>query len=170
MKIKKTYKTDNVKKLNTIIKELKNKNIKIGIFGSDDSKILLIAKVNEYGLDINVTPKMRAWFHYKGLHLKDSTTNIHIPERSFIRKTYDEKRGEIEKIVKNGLEELFSFKIDINTFFNRVGTYLVGITQETLTNVTIPKNHPFTLQQKSPKTNPLINTGHLRESITFKIE
>lgn len=170
MKIKKIVKKDNMPKLMKILKEVGSKSIKIGIFGADDSHILMIARVQEFGCDITITEKMRWWLHFNGLYVKDTTTEIHIPERSFIRKTYDEKKGKIDTIVKDSLNELITFKIDINTFYDRIGTYLVGLTQETLTEVDSPPNHPFTLRRKAPKDNPLIDSGRLRESITFKVE
>lgn len=170
MNVNANFSINNIPRLENILRELRTKKILIGIFGSDSSEILMIAKVNEFGVDINVTPKMRAYLHSQGLHLKASTTEIHIPERSFVRRTYQEKRNKINNFIKNQINELLTFRINTQTFYNRVGTYLTGLTQETLTEVNTPPNHPFTLQQKAPKTNPLIDTGRLRGAITYKIE
>lgn len=170
MGIKKQVRTDNMKKLNQIINDLKNKKIKIGIFGSEGSDILMIAKVQEFGFDITITPKMRNWLHANGLHVKNSTTEIHIPERSFIRGSFDENKNKIDRFIKDNMEQLISFSISTNTFFDRVGQYLVGLTQEYLTELSTPPNHPFTLERKAPKSNPLISSGRMRSSITFKIE
>ncbi|NEZ47786.1 hypothetical protein FDF74_11400 [Clostridium niameyense] len=170
MRIKKTVKEDNTKKLEKILNRLSKAKIKIGIFGSSGSEILMIASVNEFGCNINVTPKMRAWLHYNGLHLKKSTTSIKIPERSYIRRTVEEKQNKMDKLIKEGLNELFSFQIEVDTLLNRIGQYLSDITKETLTEVSSPPNHPFTIEKKGGKANPLIDTGRLRESITFKIE
>lgn len=49
MTIKKIVKTDNTQKLKEVIKELKTKKIKIGIFGSAGSFILMVASVQEFG-------------------------------------------------------------------------------------------------------------------------
>lgn len=152
------------------MEQLKNKKIKIGIFGADNSKILMIATVNEFGCNITITPKMRKWLHANGLHVKDSTQTINIPERSYIRRTFTERKTEIDNQIRQGLDELFTFTIDIETFLNRVGIQLQGLTRETLTDVTNPPDHPFTLEKKKPKANPLINTGQLRQSIVYKIE
>ena len=43
-----------------------------------------IAAVHEFGCTIAVTPKMRAYLHHKGIHLKAETTHIHIPARPFL--------------------------------------------------------------------------------------
>lgn len=170
MYIKKIIIKDNLKDLENIIKTLRSKTIKIGIFGADDSQLLMIAKVNEFGVDIKITPKMRRWLHVNGLHVKKSTRDIHIPERSFIRRTAAEKKNKIDEFIKQQMTELLTFQISVETFFDRVGTYLVGLTQETLTEINTPPNHPFTLERKKPKSKPLINTGRLRGAITYKIE
>ena len=47
------------------ISKIKKKKIKIGVLGND-SELQMIAHVHEYGADIPVTPKMRAWFAYQG--------------------------------------------------------------------------------------------------------
>ncbi|HDK7180760.1 TPA: hypothetical protein PTW06_003680 [Clostridium botulinum] len=170
MRIKKTVKKDNSKKLKQAIEKIAKAKIKIGIFGDSGSDVLMIANVNEFGCNINVTPKMRMWLHYNGLHLKGTTTSIKIPERSFVRRTAEEKQNKINKLIQDGLNEVFTFQIDVDTFLNRVGQYLADLMKETLTEVSSPPNHPFTIERKGGKSNPLINTGRLRESVTFKIE
>ena len=170
MRVRKKVKKDNVKRLEKILKELENKTLKVGIFGKDDSKLLMIATVNEFGCQIKVTDKMRAYLHYTGLHLKDETEYINIPERSYMRTTFDENKNKIDRMIQESLKELITFKIDTDIFYNRIGTYLVSLIQETLTDIKEPPNHPYTLENKAPRTNPLINTSRLRESIVFKIE
>lgn len=46
-----------------------------------------IAEIQEHGRIIRVTPKMRAWLHRHGLHLKATTNFIRIPPRPFIKPT-----------------------------------------------------------------------------------
>ena len=41
------------------LEKLNNYRIEIGIFGEDDSQILMIANVHEYGCRIEVTERMR---------------------------------------------------------------------------------------------------------------
>ena len=45
---------------------------------------LKYAPVHQYGADIKVTPKMRAYLHSQGIHLRKSTNEIHIPARPFL--------------------------------------------------------------------------------------
>lgn len=44
------------------------------------------AAVQEYGAVINVTPKMRAFLHAKGLHLRPGTTKIEVPGQRYMHK------------------------------------------------------------------------------------
>lgn len=68
----------------------------VGVFGSRAP----IALVHEFGKDIAVTPRMRAYLHHIGIHLKASTTHIHIPERSFMRSTFEENKRRLKEIIK----------------------------------------------------------------------
>lgn len=170
MIIQQTRDINNLEKLQRILEELKTKKVIIGIFGANDSHILMIARVQEFGCDINVTPKMRAYLHYQGLHLRKETTSIHIPERSFIRRTSQEKQDEINNIIQDGLNKVLTFEMDVTTFYNMIGQALVGLTQEVLTSGNYQPNSSFTIQQKGGKATPLINTGRLRQSITWKVE
>lgn len=169
-KVTKRVKEDNTAKLKQIISELKSKKIKVGIFGSSGSQMLIIASVNEFGCSIKITPKMRAWLHYNGLHVKDSTKQIVIPERSFLRATANGKRDLMDKFIQQNLNDLFTFKIDLNTFLNRVGQYLAQLTQQTLLTSGYKENHPFTIERKGGKSKPLVNSGRLLNSITYEIE
>ena len=59
-----------------------NNSVFIGV---KKGKEVNIAAVHEFGCTIPVTPKMRAYLHYQGVHLKPSTQYIHIPARPFLR-------------------------------------------------------------------------------------
>lgn len=47
----------------------------------------------EEGTRIKVTPKMRAFLHAHGLHLKATTTELFIPGRPFVKPAYKDFRG-----------------------------------------------------------------------------
>lgn len=167
MSIKKIIKQNNIPLLQNILLQLRAKKIAVGLF-NDEPYVLMYGTVNEYGMDINITDKMRAWLLANGLYVKSTTTAIHIPERSFIRKTFMEKGDQINSAVKINLDQLLTMKIDINTFFNRTGDFLVQIVQQTIENTFAPPNHPFTVQMKG-SNHPLIDSGKLFDSITYKI-
>lgn len=55
----------------------------------DGKDVVDIADVHERGRTIKVTPKMRAYLHSQGLHLKPTTQYIHIPARPYISATVE---------------------------------------------------------------------------------
>ena len=157
---------NNVPEVLSIIKTLKSKKIFVGIFKGET---LLIATINEFGAEIKVTEKMRAYLRYSGLFLKKETTHITVPERSFIRKGYQLNLKKITNYVNKQIELLFNMKITVEQLYQRVGSYCVSRIQEFLTDLKKPANHPFTIKRKH-SSNPLIDTGNLRQSIVWRLE
>jgi len=159
---------NNIPKLLQVLDDLESHKIEIGIFGSDDSTILMIATVQEFGCKIDVTPKMRAYLHSQGLHLKASTKQITIPERSFIRSGFDEQKDRYEKRAAKLLDKVLHLEMPVDTFFNTLGEYIAGQLQEYLTNIDRPPNHPFTIAQKQ-SSNPLVDSGRMRQAISHRV-
>ncbi len=64
------------------------KNVFVGIkAGKKSSKgqdLALIANIHENGMTQKVTPKMRAFLHHQGFHLRKSTKVLRTPARPFI--------------------------------------------------------------------------------------
>lgn len=159
----------NVGLLLDVLKEITSFEIHVGIQADEDSKILMIAHVNEFGWQIEVTDKMRGYLGATGLHLKKDTTHINIPERSYIRGGYDANKAKIERIVEGLLEKVVTMEISVSQFQNQVGQLCVGLIQEFMTDLSSPEKHPYTVDKNGGKTNPLIDTGELREKITYKV-
>ena len=82
-------------------------NIAIGVKKGKSGNI---AAVHEYGCTIGVTPKMRAFLHYNGIHLKQSTTYINIPPRPFLRPVLssDKFQNKVRDFYLEALRGLFS--------------------------------------------------------------
>lgn len=76
-----------------------------GIIGDEAN----IAAVHEFGCTIHVTPKMRAYLHYQGIHLKASTQYIHIPARPFLRPVLlgKEFKAKVAEIYIQAVERMF---------------------------------------------------------------
>ncbi len=72
-------------------------HVQVGIFSGEKA---MIATVLEFGATINVTPKMRAYLHHIGMHLRKSTTTIRIPPRPLFRAVFDEEKGNLESIIE----------------------------------------------------------------------
>ncbi len=71
---------------------------------SNGKELVSIAAVQEFGATIKVTPRMRAFLHAKGLHLKPSTKAIVIPPRPYIRPAWEEGRQDIEAIFRDEIQ------------------------------------------------------------------
>lgn len=68
-----------------------------------------IAAVHEFGCTIAVTPKMRAYLHHQGVHLRASTQYIHIPARPFLRPVLhsDDFKAKVAEIYIQAIERMF---------------------------------------------------------------
>lgn len=60
----------------------------------------VLARILEYGARIRVTPKMRAYLHWRGLHLKADTKFVTIPPRPHWMPVFLRVRREVGKIKK----------------------------------------------------------------------
>jgi hypothetical protein len=160
---------NNIPEVIRALRKLHNKTIKVGVFGSDDSELVTIARVHEYGAEIPVTPKMRAWFAANGFPLKKETTVITIPERSFLRSGYDENKDEIIDKVKQLLPSVLEGNVNPQLFMEMIGLEFAGLIQKKLRNLRDPANSSMTIERKG-STNPLIDTGRLVGSIRHEID
>lgn len=151
------------------IKKLKNKKINVGVFGNSGEDIVTIARVHEYGCEIPVTPKMRAWFAYQGFPLKQSTRVIKIPERSFIRTGFDENIDNIVRKVEKLLPQLLESHVNQHIFMDMVGLEFARMIQKKLKKLKEPADSSMTVQRKG-SSNPLLDSGRLVGSIRHKVE
>lgn len=114
--------------------------------GVDGTPMTLIAAANEFG-----------------------TSDGHVPERSFIRSTIDEKNKQyldvLTKVTRNALD---GKELAIKGL-TRLGLRAVGDIQRKITKLKDPPNEPSTIKKKG-SSNPLIDTGRLRQSIDFEVE
>ena len=126
-----------------------------------------LASIHEYGCDIPVTPKMRAYLHGHGLHLKDSTTHIRIPERSFLRSGFDEHKDAVKKKAAKMLADVAAGSMTAETMYDGVGQELADYIKEFAVELDSPGNHPFTMENKG-SSNPLVDSGDMIGSITWR--
>ena len=100
-KIKADMDFKSIKKLvEAITKEYK---IRVGLLSgaggteevSENLDLAGLGAIMEYGATIHVTDKMRKYLASQGLHLKSSTSEIHIPARSFLQMPLEQKQKEI---------------------------------------------------------------------------
>ena len=66
----------------------------------------------EEGTRIKVTPRMRAYLHGIGLHLKPTTTEIFIPGRPFVKPSYEDfkEKGVAKELFEEAVENTLKGK------------------------------------------------------------
>lgn len=186
-----------------ILEDLKRTELQIGVFGKDDSHLLMIANVNEYGatirprnakrlaIPLNKTARESSPRSFDDLfplrtnngslflvRNKDGSrlefmywlaTEVHIPERAFIRGGFDTNVNKIGKRAETLLKTVIAGQNSLDVFWDAMGEYIVGLIRRYMTSLKDPSNSPITVSAKGGKSNPLINTGRLRDAITYKV-
>ena len=144
-------------------------NRKINVGHLDGGEQAWLAGIHEYGCNIKVTPKMRAWLLYNGLPLKPTTTEITIPERSFLRAGFDKHHEKVILMCQDAFKNCLDSG-DVDTYLDAVGQLLRDRIKDYAISLKEPPKHPFTLKRNPSKTNPLVDTGDMIGAITYEIE
>lgn len=155
--------------LSYIIGQAEEINGKKVIVGPTGQRNRDLAKIHEYGVQIPVTAKMRGFLASKGLHLKQTTTFINIPERSFIRNGWDSNRTTIMNRIASDAVKLGEGSLDAEQFLDDTGDRVASLIREFAIHLDNPANHPFTIEQKG-FDDPLIESGSMVGSIDYAIE
>ena len=113
---------------------------------------------------------------------------VHAPERPFFRQAIRGMRKGVEALVRRGVDPQ-RMVVDTN-LANTVGAYAQGQVQESIVDLVTPPNAPATIEAKRRKlhgrkartsvgvggnavsvgeSNPLIDTGFMRLSVTWKV-
>ena len=156
--------TNKIPQLTERLKSLNGRRVEVGALQGDNR---WLAGIHEYGCDIPVTPKMRAFLHSQGLHLKESTTHIKIPERSFLRGGHDKNADRILKQTERAIGLVVDGKMSVDDMLDLYGQQMATAIKTYMRDLRSPENHPFTIEQKG-SSNPLIDTGGMLESITWR--
>lgn len=148
------------------IEEFNGQKMHVGVL--DDGKMGMIAAVQEYGIKIEVTPKMRGYLASQGLYLKKTTTHITIPERSFIRAGWDDSEEEFFDKAENFIKDAVLGGVSVNAVIDAMGQEARDLIRLFARDLKDPANHPFTIDQKG-SSNPLVDSGGLIGAITYEI-
>lgn len=116
-----------------------------------------------HGTNVLAIPKSRDEFEVLFV-LVESVT---IPERSFVRSTFDEKEETWSEFLKGQLNSVMSGQITVEDMFNRMGAMAAADIQEKMVNSS-PANARATVSAKG-SSNPLVDTGGLRQRVTWKV-
>lgn len=164
IKVKYTTKKDGFKSMVKRLEKINGSAVEAGVLKGEHK---WLAAIHEYGLDIAVTPAMRAFLHRNGLHLKASTTHIHIPERSFLRTGYDMNKDGVMKKALEMLADVAEGRMSESALYEGVGMELASAIKDYAVELSTPANHPFTVNRKG-SSNPLVDTGDMIEGITWR--
>ena len=86
-----------------------------------------------------------------------------IPQRSYLRSTLIENRRKYKKVLKNLAEKMLDGKLDRKEAMGLLGLRVQTDVREKITDLQAP---PLV----SREGNPLVDTGHLRQSINFEVK
>lgn len=89
---------------------------------------------------------------------------VNIPARPWLNPGVDSGTQEYLKIIERALES----GEPLDKALNQIGVVAVGMVQKYMTELKSPPNAPSTIKAKG-SSNPLIDSGALRQSITYKI-
>ena len=158
--IKVSVKRTGGKKLQRLLREAGKggvSGVKVGFFSTakyqDGTPVAAVAAWNEFGTKT-------------------------IPERPFFRNALAEMEDGIANIIKAGIDPK-KMVVD-DRLAGRVGEYVAGQVQESITALKDPPNAPETVARKRKKLhgkkgvgggeNPLIDTGFMHDSVTWQVE
>ena len=147
--------TNHIPELLKILKKVNKKTIEAGILGDagknkDGESIAAYAAANEFGTNKAGRNK-----------------NVTIPERSFIRSTFDNKKS-IDRVFKN-VDRILVPGVNVKKILNNMGLTIKGeIVKKILSNIP-PPNKPSTKAQKKGGGRTLVADGFLRKAIDFKV-
>jgi hypothetical protein len=89
-----------------------------------------------------------------------------IPKRPFMKLSFAKNKKEYRKLIIANFKKLD--KLEYVKFLNKLGLKAQGDIKKTITSLKTPANDEQTIKQKG-SSNPLINTGHMRQSVTYVV-
>lgn len=90
------------------------------------------------------------------------------PERSFIRAYVDENKDKVNKWIKVLATRVLAGELTVASALDLLGIKIQGEIQKRIADGIDPPNKPSTIKRKG-SDKPLIDTGQLRSSITYKV-
>lgn len=148
------------------IKSIDGKKVNVGVLSGEHQ---WLAGIHEYGCTIPVTPKMRAYLHKIGVHLKKGTTKIVIPERSFLRAGYDQNRDAITRKAARLAGDVLGGIMSEDKFFENVGTMFREYIKDYAIELSDPPKQDWPTRDPG-KSNPLVMSGDMIGGIEYEVE
>lgn len=94
-----------------------------------------------------------------------------IPERSFIRSTvHGSGQKEVVALSRRLLKKIVDGTMEQKKALGLLGALGADLISQKIVSIRNPPNKPSTLRGKKPRTNPLVDTGQLKNSITWRVQ
>ena len=130
-------------KLKAACSDLSRKKIYVGIVGSADSEVLKIAHAHEYGTE-------------------------KLPERSFIRASFDADQDKLGRIITGSVEKVLSGAISADAAANAIGAQAAQLVQNFIDDNRVKPKSDYS---KKTQHTTLYETGtHIRDRIAYEVE
>lgn len=137
------------------MEKLKTMSVKVGVIGSgagayDNGKTVLdIAMIHEYGTD-----------------------DLNIPMRSFLRTPFFVNRDKMNKFINKQFNKVIEKGFPTESALELIGVKAQSVSQEAFSNNGYGFWAPLKPQtiKKKGSSKPLIDTGALRQSITYQVK
>ncbi|WP_297406957.1 hypothetical protein [uncultured Cetobacterium sp.] len=154
MIFKPTKALQELKKLNS----RKNTYFQVGVFGKDDSEMVKIAAIHEFGGEIKI--KKNRYVPSLGVTLKAGTSII-MPERKWLTITFERNKEFFEQLIKVNLKKIASGTMSIKQSNEIIAITLASYTKKEMgKGVMAPKHRSGT---------PMVDSGRLRQSVGTRI-
>jgi hypothetical protein len=140
MGVKITTLKDNTKKITAELRKIGSQKLVVGVI---NPTVAEYATYNEFGYGV--------------------------PERSFLRSTYDEQIGKWERQLENGIKGILNMKTEASRVWRDLGLKAERDIQKKLSSNIAPANAPSTIRQKGSGKTTLFDTGLLYRSITHEV-
>lgn len=95
--------------------------------------------------------------------------HVRIPARPFLRKAFYDNQRKYRRLVKVGIDEIIYDDKKGHDLLVKLGKTGVSDVRESIKRWTKPGNAPLTIDNKRGTNNPLVDTGRLIKSVTYKI-
>ena len=101
------------------------------------------------------------------IHERGSAAN-NIPARPFMKQTRQKAEGRFSRLLRRLYKQVVNGKVHPFDGLAKLGTAYEGEMKNTFTTGSFTPNKPATIKRKGSSC-PLIDTGHMRQSITSKV-
>ncbi len=144
------------KRLQSKLRQAENRHVKVGVLADaqhedDPIGVLELAAIHEFG-----------------------TRDGHVPERSFIRRTFEQKDPQVKEFCEKLAKAIVTKgEMSIDRALGLLGEFAVGEIRKTMTEgdgVPPPLSPDTIRRRKGRSTRPLVDTGQLKGAITYKVD